>query len=212
MKLILLGPPGAGKGTQAEKLTKYLTGLHVSTGDIFRYNIKNNTELGKKAKSYMDSGKLVPDELTIDLVWDKLDSIDKDKSIILDGFPRNLAQAKALDEGLKERNDKIDKVINIAVDDEVIIKRIAGRRVCPNCGMSFHVDNNPPKVDGICDNCKHELIQRDDDKEETVHKRIDVYNEQTAVLIDFYKQKGILTTIDGQKSPDEVFEDITKSL
>ncbi|MDO4593996.1 MAG: adenylate kinase [Tissierellia bacterium] len=212
MKLILLGPPGAGKGTQAEKLTKKLNAHHISTGDIFRYNIKNETELGKKAKEYIDSGKLVPDELTIDLVWDKLDSYNKDENIILDGFPRNLNQAEALDKGLKERNDKIDVVININVDDQILIDRIAGRRVCTNCGKTFHITQNPPKVEGVCDNCGSQLIQRDDDKEETVLNRIKVYNDQTAVLIDYYRKKGILATIDGAKKPEDVFKDITESL
>lgn len=212
MNIILLGPPGAGKGTQAQKLIKELDAVQIATGDIFRSNIKNETDLGKKAKSYIDEGKLVPDELTIDLVWDALDKVEDGKSILLDGFPRNITQAEALDEGMKKRNSKIDHVINIRVPDDVLIERISGRRVCVETGATYHIKYNPPKVEGIDDETGYPLIQRSDDTEEKVKKRIEVYNNTTAVLIDYYDKHGILITIDGTKTPDEVFQDILKAL
>lgn len=159
----------------------------------------------------MDKGELVPDELTVELVWDKLKSIDSE-NIVLDGFPRNLFQAKALDDGLKNNNDKIDVVIYINVPEEELIDRISGRRVCPTCSRSYHIKSNPPKVDGICDYDGSKLIQREDDKEETVRNRIKVYNESTSVLVDYYKEQGILIDIDGTKTPEDVFESIKKSL
>lgn len=212
MNIILLGPPGAGKGTQAEKLIKEFDAVQISTGDIFRTNIKNNTPLGTKAKEFINKGQLVPDELTIDLVWDAINKVEDGKSILLDGFPRNITQAEALDEGMKKRDDKIDKVININVPEDVIIERISGRRVNVSTGRVYHIKFNPPKVEGIDDETGEKLIQREDDTKEAIVKRLDVYNKHTSVLIDYYDKKGILVTIDGAKTPDEVFDQIKKSL
>lgn len=211
MNIILLGPPGAGKGTQADKIVEKTEAVHLSTGDIFRSNIKNETELGKEAKSYMDKGDLVPDETTINLVLDSLDKLCG-KSILFDGFPRNMAQAEALDAYLENKGEKIDYCLNIEVPEEDLISRISGRRVCPDCGASYHVITNPPKEDGICDKCGSSLIQRDDDNEKSVKNRLDVYNSQTAVLIDYYENKGVLKTIRGEKSPEEVFDQIKEVL
>ena len=212
MNIILLGPPGAEKGTQAERLIKELDAVQISTGDIFRTNIKNNTPLGTKAKEYINKGQLVPDELTIDLVWDALDKVEDGKTILLDGFPRNITQAEALDEGMQKRDNKIDKVININVPEDVIIERISGRRVNVSTGKVYHIKFNPPKVEGIDDETGEKLIQREDDTEAAVKERLDVYNKHTSVLIDYYNKKGILVTIDGAKTPDEVFDQIKKSL
>ncbi|MFO3717134.1 adenylate kinase [Anaerococcus sp. ENR1011] len=213
MNIILLGPPGAGKGTLAKKILENLNAVQISTGDIFRYNIKNETPLGVKAKGYMDKGELVPDEVTIDLLWDYFDKLEEDDLLVLfDGFPRTLNQAKSLDDGMEDRNQKIDGVIYLDVDYDTLIKRTTGRRVCPECGATYHIENHPPNVEGICDKCGTPLIHRKDDELETVKNRIDVYNEQTAVLIDYYTNKGILKSIDGTQTVDEIFKEFNDKL
>jgi adenylate kinase len=212
MKIIMLGAPGAGKGTQAKMLADKYGIPHISTGDIFRANIKNNTELGKKAKGYMDAGQLVPDELVVDLVVDRIKNKDCMKGFILDGFPRTIPQAEALDYALNNQNEKIDYAINVDVPDENIIKRMSGRRACVGCGATYHVDFNPPKKEGICDKCGSALILRDDDKPGTVKKRLQVYHDQTQPLIDHYQKKGALLTVDGTQDIKVVFADITKAL
>lgn len=212
MKLVILGPPGAGKGTQADYIIKKYNIPHISTGDIFRENIKNNTELGKKAKSYMDKGLLVPDELVIDLVEDRIKKDDAKDGFLLDGFPRTVAQAVSLDAILDAEGDKLSKVINISVEPEILIKRACGRRICKTCGATYHVEFNPPKVSGICDNDGTKLIQRDDDNEETVKKRIEVYFDQTAPLIDYYNAQGLLIDVNGAQDIDKVFDDIVAGL
>ena len=212
MRLILLGPPGAGKGTQASSIVAEYGITHISTGDIFRHNIKNETELGKKVKSYLDNGQLVPDELTIDLVWDRLSKDDCKKGFLLDGFPRTINQAEALQKGLEERGLKLDKVINIDVDKNILVKRLSGRRVCKNCGETYHIDNKPTLKDGVCDKCSGEVIQRADDNEKTVLDRIEVYEKQTFPLIDFYKNLGLILTVDGTLSIEDVFSQIKESL
>lgn len=212
MRLIMLGAPGAGKGTQAANLAKELNIPHISTGDIFRANIKNGTELGKKAKSYMDAGKLVPDELVCDLVAERIAKDDCKEGYILDGFPRTIPQAEALDKAVLALGTKIDYAVNIDVPDEAIITRMGGRRACLNCGATYHVQYNPPKKEGICDTCGHPLVLRDDDKPETVQTRLNVYHEQTQPLIDYYEKKNILVTVDGTQSMDKVFSDILKAV
>ena len=212
MRLILLGPPGAGKGTQASSIVAEYGITHISTGHIFRHNIKNETELGKKVKSYLDKGQLVPDELTIDLVWDRLSKDDCKKGFLLDGFPRTINQAEALQKGLEERGLKLDKVINIDVEKNILVKRLSGRRVCKNCGETYHVDNKPTLKDGVCDKCSGEVIQRADDNEKTVLDRIEVYEKQTFPLIDFYKNLGLILTVDGTLSIEDVFSQIKESL
>ncbi|WP_462361076.1 adenylate kinase [Parvimonas micra] len=212
MRLILLGPPGAGKGTQASSIVAEYGITHISTGDIFRHNIKNETELGKKVKSYLDKGQLVPDELTIDLVWDRLSKDDCKKGFLLDGFPRTINQAEALQKGLEERGLKLDKVINIDVDKNILVKRLSGRRVCKNCGETYHIDSKPTLKDGVCDKCSGEVIQRADDNEKTVLDRIEVYEKQTFPLIDFYKNLGLILTVDGTLSIEDVFSQIKESL
>lgn len=212
MKIIMLGAPGAGKGTQAKKIAEKYSIPHISTGDIFRANIKNGTELGKKAKTYMDQGLLVPDELVVDLVVDRVAQDDAKNGYVLDGFPRTIPQAKALDEALAKLGEKVDYAINVEVPDENIIRRMSGRRACVSCGATYHLVHIPPKKDGICDTCGSELILRDDDKPETVKKRLDVYHEQTQPLIDYYKESGILKEVDGTVDMAEVFAAIVEIL
>lgn len=212
MILILLGPPGVGKGTQAKKLEEKFDLVHVSTGDIFRNNIKNETDLGKEVKEIISKGKLVPDELTNRIVFERLSKEDCKHGFLLDGYPRSLGQAGAFDEWLKEKGLEITKVIELKVEDEEIISRISGRRVCPNCGSSYHMIVQPPKVDGICDKCGTDVVQRPDDNEETVKKRIEIYKEQTSPVKDYYAKQGKHQEFKGTGSIDQVFEDIVSSL
>ena len=212
MRIIMLGAPGAGKGTQAKKIAAKYQIPHISTGDIFRANIKNGTELGKKAKTYMDQGLLVPDELTCDLVVDRIQQDDAREGYVLDGFPRTIPQAEVLDKALTELGDKIDYAINVDVPDENIIKRMSGRRACVTCGATYHIVHIPPKKEGVCDTCGSELILRDDDKPETVKNRLDVYHKQTQPLIDFYTEKGVLRSVDGTVDMKDVFAAIVAIL
>jgi adenylate kinase len=208
MKIIMLGAPGAGKGTQAKQIADKFGIPHISTGDIFRANIKEGTELGKKAKGYMDAGELVPDELVCDLVVDRIQKEDCANGFILDGFPRTIPQAEALTEALDAIGQKMDYAIDIEVNDGQIVERMGGRRACLNCGATYHIVNIPPKKEGICDRCGSEIILRDDDKPETVQNRLNVYHEQTQPLIDYYKEQGILSEVDGMQAMDKVFADI----
>ena len=212
MKIIMLGAPGAGKGTQAKMIADKYGVPHISTGDIFRANIKNGTELGKKAKQYMDQGALVPDELTCDLVMDRIQQDDCKNGFVLDGFPRTIPQAEALDAALGKINEKMDYAIDVDVPDENIVNRMSGRRACLNCGATYHLISIPPKVEGICDRCGSEIVLREDDKPETVQKRLKVYHEQTQPLIDYYKNQGILKSVDGTQPMDEVFKAIVTIL
>ena len=212
MKIIMLGAPGAGKGTQAKKIAEKYQIPHISTGDIFRANIKNGTELGKKAKTYMDQGLLVPDELVCDLVVDRVQQDDCKKGYILDGFPRTIPQAESLDAALSRLGEAVDYAINVEVPDENIVKRMGGRRACVGCGATYHLVYAAPKKEGICDNCGAELILRDDDKPETVQKRLGVYHEQTQPLIDYYTKKGILKEVDGAMDMGDVFKAIVEIL
>ena len=212
LRTILLGPPGAGKGTQAVNIVDKYGIPHISTGDIFRANIKNGTELGKKAQEYMNRGELVPDDLVIEIATTRLLEDDCKNGFLLDGFPRTVYQAEKLDEFLAAHGSKIDKVLDIAVEKEELITRLTGRRVCKACGASYHVVNIPPKTEGICDRCGGELIQRADDTIETVTNRIDVYEKQTKPLVDYYEKAGNIAHIDGATGLDNVFADIVKAL
>lgn len=212
MKIIMLGAPGAGKGTQAKKIAEKYSIPHISTGDIFRANIKDGTELGKKAKEYMDKGALVPDELVVDLVIDRFKNPDCANGYVLDGFPRTIPQAEALDNALKAIGETIDYAINVEVPDENIINRMSGRRACVGCGATYHVKYNPTKAEDVCDSCGEKLILRDDDKPETVKNRLSVYHTQTQPLIDFYTNKNILAEVDGTKDMNDVFNAIVDIL
>lgn len=212
MKIIMLGAPGAGKGTQAKMIAKKYSIPHISTGDIFRANIKNNTELGQKAKTYMDQGLLVPDELTLELIMDRFAQDDCKNGYVLDGFPRTIPQAEALTKALDAAGEKVDYAIDVEVPDENIVTRMSGRRACVACGGTYHIVFNPTEKEGICDACGGELTLRDDDKPETVAKRLNVYHEQTKPLIEYYDGLHILKVVDGTKDVAEVFDDITKIL
>ena len=212
MKIIMLGAPGAGKGTQAKMIADKYGVPHVSTGDIFRANIKNGTELGKEAKKYMDQGLLVPDELTVKILLDRVAQADCKNGYVLDGFPRTIPQAEVLDRALNELGDKIDYAIDVDVPDENIINRMSGRRACLACGATYHIVHVPPKKEGICDRCGKELVLRDDDKPETVKNRLEVYHKQTQPLIEFYTNQGILKTVDGTQDMNDVFAAIVSIL
>lgn len=212
MKIVMLGGPGAGKGTQAKIIAQKYNIPHISTGDIFRANIKEGTELGKKAKTYMDAGGLVPDELVVDLVADRLTWDDTKNGFVLDGFPRTIPQAEALTKALTDMGTKLDVAIDIEVPDQAIIDRMGGRRACVSCGATYHIVNIPPKKEGFCDKCGNELILRDDDKPETVKHRLDVYHEQTQPLIEYYKTMGSLKEVDGTVAMDDVFAQIAAIL
>lgn len=212
MKIIMLGAPGAGKGTQAKRIAEKYGIPHISTGDIFRANIKNGTELGKKAKTYMDQGALVPDELVVDLVVDRVAQEDAKNGYVLDGFPRTIPQAEALDAALAKINEKVDYAINVEVPDENIIDRMSGRRACVACGGTYHVKYNPTKAEGICDSCGGKLILRDDDQPDTVKNRLQIYHEQTQPLIDYYSNQGIMKEVDGTVDMNDVFHAIVEIL
>lgn len=212
MKIIMLGAPGAGKGTQAKKISEKYQIPHISTGDIFRANIKNGTELGKKAKTFMDQGLLVPDELVVDLVVDRVCQDDCANGYVLDGFPRTIPQAEALDKALEAKGEKMDYAVNVEVPDENIVRRMSGRRACVDCGATYHIVYAPVKVEDVCDNCGGSLILRDDDKPETVQKRLNVYHDQTQPLIQYYTEKGILREVDGTIDIDDVFKAIVEVL
>ena len=212
MKLLIMGRPGAGKGTQAVNIREYYNIPHISTGDMFRAAIKNQTKLGMEAKAYMDKGALVPDEVTIGIVQERLLEDDCKKGFLLDGFPRTIAQAEALDVFLKENGIKLDAVLDVNVPAEILVRRMVGRRVCKTCGATYHVEFNPSKVEGVCDNCGSPLIQRADDTEATAKNRLSVYDNQTAPLLDFYKKQNILKTVNGDQPLDKVFDDIKSVL
>lgn len=212
MKVLLMGPPGAGKGTQAEMLVKEFAIPHISTGDMFRAAIKNGTELGLKAKSYMDAGQLVPDEVTIGIVRERLAQEDCQKGFLLDGFPRTVPQADALEVTLQELDMALDAVIDIQVAREKLIERLTGRRICRQCGAAFHVVFNPSAAEGKCDKCGGELYQRSDDSRETAENRLDVYTKQTQPLIDYYQSKGLYKGINGEQEMKPVFKDICAAL
>ncbi len=212
MKIIMLGAPGAGKGTQAKMIAAKYQIPHISTGDIFRANIKNGTELGMEAKKYMDQGQLVPDELTVKILLDRVAQPDCSEGYVLDGFPRTIPQAEVLDNALNKLGDSIDFAIDVDVPDENIVRRMSGRRACLSCGATYHIEHIPPKQEGVCDTCGQPLVLRDDDKPETVLKRLKVYHEQTQPLIDFYTKKGVLRSVDGTVDMNNVFEAIVNVL
>lgn len=212
MRLVLLGGPGAGKGTQAVMLAKKLNIPHISTGDIFRANIKNGTELGKMAKAYIDRGALVPDELTVNIVKERLQKEDCKNGFILDGFPRTIPQAKYLEKALESLNLRLDVVLNIAAEDDVIVKRLSGRRLCPACGAGYHIKSCPPKENEICDCCNSGIVQRDDDREETIVKRLKTYHDQTEPLVEYYGKKGNLRTVSGSGRIEDTFNEIIEVL
>ncbi|MCH5255345.1 MAG: adenylate kinase [Lachnospiraceae bacterium] len=212
MKIVMLGAPGAGKGTQAQMIADQYKIPHISTGDIFRENVKNGTALGMEAKKYMDQGALVPDELTVRILLDRVARDDCKNGYVLDGFPRTIPQAEVLDKALREIGDKIDYAINVDVPDENIIRRMSGRRACLTCGATFHIEHIPPKQEGICDKCGKELVQREDDKAETVKNRLEVYHKQTQPLIDFYTGQNVLQTVDGTVDMKDVFAAINEIL
>lgn len=212
MRLVILGAPGAGKGTQAVNLSEKLRIPHISTGDIFRSNIKGGTPLGKLAKEYIDKGALVPDEVTIGIVKDRLQQADCVNGFILDGFPRTIPQAESLDNVLSEMGTALDYVIDIVVDDEVIIKRLSGRRICPECNMSYHIDFSEPAKNGICANCGAKLVQREDDREETIKNRLKTYHTQTEPLVEYYSGKGNLASVTGQKRIEDTTAEVYKAL
>ena len=212
MKIVMLGAPGAGKGTQADKIAEKYNIPHISTGDIFRSNIKAGTELGKKAKSFIDQGLLVPDEVTIGMLLDRIHEVDCENGYILDGFPRTIPQAESLTAALEENGEAIDFALDVEVPDANIVNRMAGRRACLKCGATYHTEFAAPKKEGICDKSGSELVLRDDDKPETVQKRLEVYHEQTHPLIDYYKKKGVLHAIDGTLSMETVFKNIVDIL
>ena len=212
MKIVMLGAPGAGKGTQANMIAEKYNIPHISTGDIFRANIKNGTELGKEAKGYMDKGQLVPDELTVKLLLDRVAQADCKNGYVLDGFPRTIPQAEVLDGELTKNGEKLDYAIDVDVPDENIIHRMGGRRACLKCGATYHVEYVPPKKDGICDVCGSELVLRDDDKPETVKNRLKVYHDQTQPLIEYYTKQNVLHSVDGTQDVNKVFSDITEML
>ena len=212
MKIIMLGAPGAGKGTQAKMIAQEYGIPHVSTGDIFRANIKNGTELGKEAKQYMDQGLLVPDELTVKILLDRVAQEDCKNGYVLDGFPRTIPQAEVLDEALGKLGEEIDYAVDVDVPDENIVKRMSGRRACLKCGATYHVEHIPPKKEGVCDSCGSELVLRDDDRPETVQNRLKVYHDQTQPLIEYYTGKGVLRTVDGTMDMQDVFRSIIEIL
>ncbi len=212
MKIIMLGAPGAGKGTQAKMIAEKYGIPHISTGDIFRSNIKDGTELGMEAKKYMDQGLLVPDELTVKILLDRVARADCRNGYVLDGFPRTIPQAEVLDQALEKIGDQIDFAVNVSVPDENIVKRMSGRRACVGCGATYHIEHIPPEKEGICDTCGMELILREDDKPETVQNRLNVYHSQTQPLIEFYQKKGILQTVDGTVDMKAVFDAIVAIL
>lgn len=212
MLIILLGPPGAGKGTQAERLVKQYNLAYIATGDILRAAVKSGSPLGKQAKTFMEQGQLVPDEVVVGIVRERLTAPDCAAGAILDGFPRTVAQAQALDQVLEEIGTKIDRVIHIEVDEEELITRLTGRRVCRECAATYHIKFNPPKVRNVCDQCGGELYQREDDSLSTVQERLVVYNKQTAPLIDYYDREGLLTVIDGNREIEQIFSQISSAL